>query len=70
MAYCKEGEIVECPSCKKKVKVTFRGPRTESTRSVVRYVDDHGEACMFMTKVGSVGDTQKSDDRGAHTPHR
>ena len=70
MDFCKEGEIVGCPSCKKKVKVTFRGPRTESTRRVVRYVDDHGEACMFMSKVDSVGDTHKSIDRGAHAPHR
>ncbi len=70
MSYCKEGATVDCPSCKKKSKVTIRGPRTESSRTMVRYVDDHGEACMFMSKVGSVGESHKSIDRGVHTPHR
>lgn len=70
MEHCEDGAVMNCPSCKKKVTTTFRDPRTNQSHRVVKYVDEHGEACMFMAKVGEVGDTHKSIDRGAHTPHR
>lgn len=70
MEYCKDGAVLNCPSCKKKATVTVRGPRPENTRRTVTYVDEHGEACMFLAKVSEVGETHKSIDRGPDTPHR
>lgn len=51
MAFCKEGATIDCPSCKKKATAKVRGPRPENQYRKVTYVDEHGEACMFMTKV-------------------
>ena len=68
MAYCKEGAIADCPSCQTKTKIVFRGPRTTQSRTIVRYVDDHGEACIFMMKIQEPA--HSSLDHGAHTPHR
>jgi hypothetical protein len=70
MEYCKDGAMLNCPSCKKKATVTVRGPRPENPRRTVTYVDEHGEACMFLAKVTDVGETHKSIDRGPMTPHR
>ena len=70
MAYCKEGAMIGCPSCKSKAKVTVRGPRPENPRRTVTYVCKNDEACMFMAKVDAVGETHKSIDRGADAPHR
>lgn len=70
MELCKEGAMINCPSCDSKAKVTRGGPRPESDRGAVRFVNEHGKECMFMSKVDSVGDTHKSIDRGPNTPHR
>jgi hypothetical protein len=53
MALCKEGATVMCPSCKMKTKVVMKGKRNDtSTGSEVVYVNDKGEECAFMAKVG------------------
>ncbi|MGB0743253.1 MAG: hypothetical protein ACPGSB_01895 [Opitutales bacterium] len=70
MQYCKDGAVLNCPSCKKKATVTVRGPRPENPRRTVTYVDEHGKACMFLAKVSEIGDTHKSIDRGPSTSHR
>jgi len=51
MTYCKQGTVINCPSCPNKATVTFRGPRSENRRAGIRYVDEHGQGCMFMTKL-------------------
>ncbi|MDQ8195246.1 hypothetical protein QEH59_12475 [Coraliomargarita sp. SDUM461004] len=70
MELCKEGAMINCPSCDSKAKATRGSPRPESDRGAVRFVNEHGKECMFMAKVDSVGDTHKSIDRGSNTPHR
>jgi hypothetical protein len=70
MQYCKDGAVLNCPSCRKKATVTVRGPRPENPRRTLAYVDEHGEACMFLAKVSETSDTHKSIDRGSSTPHR
>lgn len=70
MAFCKEGSVVSCPSCKMKATVTLKGPRPENNRRVVRYVDQHGDACMFMAKIEKSDEDGGSIHRGPDTPHR
>ncbi|MGZ0708783.1 hypothetical protein ACWPKO_10650 [Coraliomargarita sp. W4R53] len=70
MELCKEGAMIKCPTCNSTAKVTRAGPRPESDRGAVRFVNEHGEECMFMAKIDSVGDTHRSIDRGVNTPHR
>ena len=54
MALCKEGETVSCPSCRKKYKTTFRGPRSKAGRpGEVSYVNEKGEECMFVAKLAT-----------------
>ncbi len=54
MALCKEGEAVSCPSCQKKFKATFRGPRAKAGKPMeVSYVNEKGEECMFVAKLGA-----------------
>lgn len=51
MAHCKEGVALTCPSCKKQVKVTYKGGRNDPpvTREIY-YVNDKGEECFFIAK--------------------
>lgn len=54
MALCKEGEAVSCPSCQKKYKATFRGPRAKAGKQTeVSYVNEKGEECMFVAKLAA-----------------
>lgn len=50
MAFCKEGATIDCPSCKNVAKVVRTGPPSKSSQKI-QYVDDHGDACMFMAKL-------------------
>jgi len=52
MELCKEGATIDCPSCENKAKVVRTGPPSK-VRQKIQYVDDHGEACMFMAKLES-----------------
>ena len=52
MELCKEGATLTCPMCKKKLKITTKGPAKNRTiQSEVVYVNDKGEECMFLAKV-------------------
>lgn len=52
MEHCKEGAMVTCPACKKKVKVVTKGPpKNPSIERQVAYVNEKGEECMFVAKV-------------------
>ena len=52
MEHCAEGGSVSCPMCKKKVKVTTKGPpKNPSIERQVSYVNEKGEECMFVAKV-------------------
>ena len=52
MEHCKEGGSVSCPMCKKKVKITTKGPpKNPSHEREVVYVNDKGEECMFVAKL-------------------
>ncbi len=56
MEFCTEGTTLTCPSCKEKVKVTFRGPpKNPSTQRDISYTNEKGEECAFVAKV--VADT-------------
>ncbi|QYY36742.1 hypothetical protein [Ruficoccus sp. ZRK36] len=50
MALCKEGNTIDCPSCDNVAKVVRTGPPSKS-RQKIQFVDDHGDACMFMAKM-------------------
>lgn len=53
MALCQEGAAVTCPSCKMTTKVTLKTKRNDPpTKSEVTYVNDKGEECAFVAKVG------------------
>ena len=49
MDHCKEGMTLTCPSCKKQVKVTYKGGRNDPPvqREIV-YTNEKGEACFFV----------------------
>ena len=51
MDHCKEGATLTCPSCKKQVKVTYKGGRNDPPvqREIV-YTNEKGEACFFVAK--------------------
>lgn len=52
MKLCKEGDKVDCPSCKKVFRVVRKGPPSKgTTQSEVRYVNEKGEECMFVVKL-------------------
>lgn len=52
MDHCKEGATLTCPSCKKQVKVTYKGGRNDPpvTREII-YTNEKGEPCFFVAKV-------------------
>ena len=66
MQFCKEGASIDCPSCKNKAKVVHSGPGNQKNK-IVRFVDDHGEACMLMTKMEPHAD---SGVKHEHRPNR
>ncbi|MFZ5494294.1 MAG: hypothetical protein ACOZE5_03025 [Verrucomicrobiota bacterium] len=51
MDHCKEGATLTCPSCKKQVKVTYKGGRNDPpvTREII-YTNEKGEPCFFVAK--------------------
>lgn len=52
MDLCKDGAEVSCPQCKQKVKVVTKGPpKNPSIERQVSYVNDKGEACLFVAKL-------------------
>lgn len=50
MTFCKEGATIDCPSCHNVAKAVRTGPPSKSSQRI-QYVDDHGDACMFMAKL-------------------
>jgi len=50
---CKEGQMVECPMCKKQYKTTFVNPTGKGAgpQTKVVIVNEKGEPCMFFAKV-------------------
>lgn len=51
MELCKEGAKVACPSCKMETKVVYKRSRADApTHTEVTYVNENGEACMFIAK--------------------
>ncbi len=51
MEHCTEGATVTCPSCKAKVKVVNKGtPKNPTLAREVTYVNEKGEACLFIAK--------------------
>ena len=52
MEFCKDGSSITCPSCKAKVKVTFKGPpKNPSSQREVSYTNEKGDECLFVAKV-------------------
>lgn len=52
MALCAEGSTIMCPSCNESYKIVSHGPRSKGgTHRELRYVNDKGEECLFVTKV-------------------
>ncbi len=50
MDFCKEGATIDCPSCGNVAKVVRTGPPSQSPQKI-EFVDEHGNACMFMAKL-------------------
>lgn len=50
MAYCEKSAVIDCPSCENIAKVVHTGPPNRGIRPV-KFVDQHGKACMYMTKL-------------------
>ena len=53
MDYCADGAKYNCPTCLVGSKVIHRGPRTHNQS--VKLITDHGESCMFLTKINQSG---------------
>ncbi|WP_269541635.1 hypothetical protein [Cerasicoccus fimbriatus] len=50
MDFCEEGATIDCPSCGNASKVVRSAPPSRGLQKI-KFVDDHGEACMFMAKL-------------------
>ncbi len=54
MEHCKEGATLTCPSCKAKMKISYKAKqgRNDAVKvTEVVYTNDKGEECLFMAKV-------------------
>jgi len=52
MGLCEEGTTIDGPACKNKAKVIRSGPPVRGKKKI-KFVDDHAEACIFITKLES-----------------
>jgi hypothetical protein len=51
---CNEGDAVFCGYCELTAKVVRRGPCSKAgTHAEIRYENEVGEDCLFVTKLGS-----------------
>jgi len=51
MDHCKEGASLTCPSCKKQVKIVYKGGRNDPpTERQIVYTNEKGEPCFFVAK--------------------
>lgn len=50
MKLCEDGAKFDCPSCKNTVNIVRTGPPSKAKQKI-QYVDDHGENCMYISKL-------------------
>ena len=63
MAYCKDGAQVTCPGCKKSYKTVRHGPPGKGLlHRHVKYVNEAGEECAFVTSTSVVEENEQADD--------